>query len=263
MYSTDLEPDPNDLAEVAAQTAAEIAELTRKINENPDSFESYLERGRVRVNLTDDLDEAIADFSMAIQLRPNDPAGYIGRGDVHKRAHNSAAAMADYAIAIQIDPNSAEAYGHRALLRMDLEDYENAILDWSQAIALDPTDSGSFYCRAGCYQRLGRYNEAIPDYNSAVELEPHSDVYRFRAENYRQMGNFAAAIADYIEAINRDDGADVSFPWWYSYEIGAIYAQMGDIENALLYFRQTLDNGRRIDPEKVSEMQQYIAAHGG
>ncbi len=60
-------------------------------------------------------------------------------------------AIADYSRAIEINPNYAEAYKWRALRYSLADDHDRAIADDSRAIELDPNDAKAYNDRAGEY----------------------------------------------------------------------------------------------------------------
>ena len=47
-------------------------------------------------------------------------------------------AIADYSIAIELNPNYAEAYNNRGLAKYNLKKYSEVIADLDKAIELDP-----------------------------------------------------------------------------------------------------------------------------
>ncbi|MFH0791522.1 MAG: tetratricopeptide repeat protein, partial [Candidatus Omnitrophota bacterium] len=60
------------------------------------------------------LDQAIADYSKAIQIEPNLALTYYNLGNAYKELGILDQAIADYSKAIQIEPKLAGAYFNRA-----------------------------------------------------------------------------------------------------------------------------------------------------
>ncbi len=60
---------------------------------------------------------AIADFTKAIELKPNNASTYYNRGLAKAKLEDYKAAIADYTKAIEFDPNDAMAYNYRAIAK--------------------------------------------------------------------------------------------------------------------------------------------------
>ena len=56
-----------------------------------------------------DYDSAIADYTQAIRLNPNDADAYYNRGNVYVKKGDFVKARADFEAALRIDPNDADA----------------------------------------------------------------------------------------------------------------------------------------------------------
>src|SRR5262245_13821293 len=74
---------------------------------------SYIER-RDKFHSQGDLDRAIADYTIAIQVAPNFALAYFNRALVRQEKGDLDASVADYTKALEIDPGSADAFVNRA-----------------------------------------------------------------------------------------------------------------------------------------------------
>jgi tetratricopeptide (TPR) repeat protein len=83
-------------------------------------------------------DKAIADFTQAIRLDPNNVVAYRERGFVYGEKGNNDKAIADLTRAIRMDINYALAYATRGNVYIYTSEYDKAIADLNQAIRLDP-----------------------------------------------------------------------------------------------------------------------------
>jgi Flp pilus assembly protein TadD len=81
-------------------------------------------------------DQAIADFTKAIELKPADPALYDLRGRVKYAKGDNGAALADHDQAIKIDPNYAKAYKNRAMVYFTMEDFDKSVENLRKAESL-------------------------------------------------------------------------------------------------------------------------------
>jgi len=94
-----------------------------------------------RGSLRDDLGrhaEAIADFTAALKLVPNDPATLILRGNALDASGERELAIADYSEAIRINPGDASGYYNRGTVFMDKGDTERAAADFRKALEIEP-----------------------------------------------------------------------------------------------------------------------------
>ena len=107
----------------------EIIKLSHS-NNKPIAFD-YLYRGRAKSGL-----DAIADYSKAIELDPNDSLVYFLRGGEKNLLDDYYAAIADFTKAIEIDPNFAIAYSQRGSAKGGLGDINGACADMKKAIKL-------------------------------------------------------------------------------------------------------------------------------
>jgi len=67
-------------------------------------------------------DKAIATFSEAIWLNPDDPAAFYGRGTVYRNKSNFDKAIADYSEAMRLDPRNASAFSERCFAYRSISD---------------------------------------------------------------------------------------------------------------------------------------------
>ena len=85
-----------------------------------------------------DMDGAIADYTQAIQLRPDFAEAYNSRGSAKQRKGDLDWALIDYARAIELNPGYAPAYNNRGSVERARGELGAAIADFTRAIELDP-----------------------------------------------------------------------------------------------------------------------------
>jgi tetratricopeptide (TPR) repeat protein len=97
---------------------------------------AYIDRfGDVDVSMGN-YDEAIKDYTKAINYKPGDPDGYIGRAYVYQK-------MGAYQLAIE---------------------------DYTKAIKLVPDDSNLYFARGSAFELLGNNDQSVRDYQRAAAL---------------------------------------------------------------------------------------------
>jgi tetratricopeptide (TPR) repeat protein len=98
-------------------------------------------------------------------------------------------ALADFSRAIELDAASVWAITSRGETYQAMERYGEALEDFGRAIELDPGLDWAIASRGETYQAMGRYDEALADLSRAIELDPGDDDYIMkRAEIQRHIG---------------------------------------------------------------------------
>lgn len=149
-----------------------------------------------------DFDGAIADYSKAIELKPNDALGYYNRGIAKNAKKDSDGAIADYDKAIELNPKHAEAYYNRGNAKRDKTNgFDSAVMDFNKAIQLKPSFAEAHNNR-GVARALNRgVDDAVTDFTKAIELKSDlllASTNRSRAKKMKD-GELAPVIDWLIE----------------------------------------------------------------
>jgi tetratricopeptide (TPR) repeat protein len=191
-------------------------------------------------------DQAIFDYSKAIEANPMHVAAYYNRGYVYATGKGLYyRAIEDYDKAIELDPLYAKAYNNRGVAYNRIGQYELAIADYSQALMINPRYAKVYNNRGATYSKLGQYDLAITDYDVAIALNSnYAEAYNNRGVAYKQKGRYAQVEAEYRFAFeigeNRADSSGNAG--------GGDY--VGQYEHAICDF----DTALELDP-------QYAAAY--
>jgi tetratricopeptide (TPR) repeat protein len=120
---------------------------------------------------------------------------YLNRGNVYDLINEYQKAIADYTEAIRLDPQNANAYNNRGLSYKNLEEYDQAIADVNEAIRLNPEDAFSYQIRGVSYGALEEYEKA------SVDLYKAADLYQQQGDRYRRLSKdtFYNWIWEFIE----------------------------------------------------------------
>jgi tetratricopeptide (TPR) repeat protein len=137
---------------------------------------------------------ALAEYTKAIQLDPQDALAFCCRGVAHYRLGDGYKAMADYNKAIEIDPNLAIGYYRRGFLHYVAKDYLSAIADYNKSIELNPDFALAYSNRSYVYRELYGEQEATVD-------------LRFAAKLFKQQGNLKKYHST-MKLINKISGGD-------------------------------------------------------
>jgi tetratricopeptide (TPR) repeat protein len=217
-----------------------IADFTQAIRLDPDNAQSYSERGVVYGD-SGDYDLAIADFSQVIRLKPNNAVGPHNRGIAYTDKGDYDRAIADLSQAVTLDPYYASAFYNRGNAYSGKGDYDRAVADFTQAVTLDPHYAWAFHNRGYAYYNQGGYDQAIADYTRAIALDP-GDALAFynRGNAHSGKDDYDRAVADYTRALTLDPAYAPAFN-----RRGIAYAQQGDYGRAIADFTRALS----LDPD--------------
>jgi serine/threonine protein kinase/Flp pilus assembly protein TadD len=174
------------------------------------------------------LNQALAEYSMAIELEPRNTLLWHSRGSVHYYLREYPHALADFTKALELDLKNTAAWRWRGWVYMQLQQHDKAIADFSKAIALDPKDAAAWNNRGYAYKQLHRYDKAIADLSKAIALDPKSStVWQNRGSAYYDLHQYDKAIADFSKAIELDpnNGAALN-------DRGLTYAELKKWEEA-------------------------------
>ena len=202
-----------------------IADFTQAIKLDPNNAAAYCNRGVVY----DDYDRAIADFNHAIKLDPNYATAYYNRGVAYYNVGDYDGAIAEFNQVIKLDPNNANTYNNRGITYYNKGEYDHAIADYTEAIELDPNFVDAYYNRGITYEKKDDYNRALTDYTQAIKLNPnYTAAYNSRGFVYVGTGAYDRAIADFNQAIKLDP----NYVDAYSNR-GLVYGLIGDYDRAI------------------------------
>jgi tetratricopeptide (TPR) repeat protein len=158
-------------------------------------------------------EKAIGAFSSCIQMDSSNARAFLCRGISYECINNMDAAVADYTKAIALLPEDGKAYYMRGMLLWRLCDemaindleksaelhykpardflskktsqstkspqknierslQEEAIRIFTESIRYDPSNAGTYLNRGMAYERINNMHQAIADYSKAIELAP-------------------------------------------------------------------------------------------
>ncbi len=206
--------------------------------------------------LRQNYDLAIADFSEAIRLKPDDFGAYYYRGLSYDLKGNYDRAIADYNDAIRLKPDYVVAYNNRGLAYHQQGDDDKAIADETEAIRLNPHFLEAYNTRGVFYDHKGSYDKALADYNEAIRLKPDF------VEAYINLASLLAVCPD---ARVRNGEKAVAYATkacelseWktpaYLSTLAAAYAEAGHFDDAVKWQNEYLvSNSSKDDWDKARQ----------
>ncbi len=169
-----------------------IDAVSEKIAKDPNNFYSYFVRA-IHYSLVQDFDNAIRDFSAAIQLK-DDALAYFCRAELRKKQLEVSVAN------IKAEENSSKATS-LAADKMLSGDYEMVLRDYDKAIELYADFAFAHYNKANILIQLKDYNAAIAYYTNAIRINANfAEAYFNRGLTHIYIGETDKGIADLSKA---------------------------------------------------------------
>jgi protein O-mannosyl-transferase len=155
----------------------------------------YTNRGFVYLE-TGKYDEALKNFSKAIDIESDNYSAYLGIGRTKQSLNDTQGALNSLNRALQLK-QACEAYICRADIKLTMGDMVGAGADLDNAKLLEP-DKPDIYINKGMLElKLGHITEAFIEYNKAVELDRKNyQAYLYRAIAKMSIKKFPEAVAD-------------------------------------------------------------------
>ncbi|MDD5585107.1 MAG: tetratricopeptide repeat protein [Candidatus Omnitrophica bacterium] len=119
---------------------------------------------------------------------------YVNRGDINRRKGNLDQAILDYTKAIELAPNYTPGYFFRGFTYADMGQYDQAIADCTKLIELDPKDDNPYAMRAIYHYRIKEYDKAWDDIDKAEELNPGLTANMIILEDLKRASGRAGPI---------------------------------------------------------------------
>ncbi|MDI3320385.1 tetratricopeptide repeat protein [Pinibacter soli] len=179
--------------------------LSEILKHDPDFTDAYMHRGFIYVNNKMDYDNAIKDFTEAINRDDKNSSAYRGRGWAYTDRGDYDLAIKDLDTSINLMEASANMsnidksvfYNTRGYYFLQTSRYPEAIVDLEKAIQLDPTYEYPYKHLAEVYYAQGKYEQALEAANKAIEFDrSYVSAYKIRSKIHMAMVHADLAAAD-------------------------------------------------------------------
>ncbi|MBO9198899.1 MULTISPECIES: tetratricopeptide repeat protein [Niastella] len=168
---------------------------------SPRSGMEYFMRASME-NIQSKPDEALADFTKAIEMNPRFVRAYAMRAGLYFDKNQMDLALTDLSKATDINAQYGYPYFLRGWIYHNQQQYDQAIAEYTKNIKYDLRVSDSYFNRAVIYRIQKKTDLAIADYNKVLEFTPKdADVYGNRGNIYYDQQKYDLAMADYNKAI--------------------------------------------------------------
>jgi tetratricopeptide (TPR) repeat protein len=157
------------IAEKKWNLAADYLGAAIKIE--PDNFQLYLERGVIYMNQLQNYKAAIADFTKALELKPQEITALYNRGSAYVQLQDFKKAVKDLDAFIAQKSDMPEAYLNRGIALLNTKKTDEAIEDFNRGMQLNPRYPNLYRARAIAYKIKGNATMAQADELRAAQLE--------------------------------------------------------------------------------------------
>ncbi len=198
--------------------------------------------------------EAIREFNKGLA------DGYHNRGEAYQIAGRWNEAMADYSKAAILNPNDSRPFYGRAQYYAVQGRFVDALEELNRAIAInDSSSKGYVPMRAWIYGMTGELDFALKDYNrilANIPVQQKKPIYLAqRGFVYYYKGDFEKALADFNAALSLNPGVTFAY-----FGRSLTYAMLGQQEKAkadLERVRQINDGLARHYWQRSKDLRHY------
>lgn len=148
-----------------------LNDLNKSIELNDKDEHAFELRGRVYIHY-EKYDDAIADFTRAIEISPNYFDVYVNRALAYIKGFELyKLAIEDYNHALKLSPDNGMIYMNRGSAYGEgLKDFDNSLKDFKKALEINPNDGESHLGLGLTYLQIGKYKEACLSWKRALDL---------------------------------------------------------------------------------------------
>ncbi len=194
---------------------------------------------------------AVADYSAALSLEPDDAQALVGRSVAWAMAGELPRAVEDATRAIALAPASVDAHNVRGVALRQLRDYPGAIAEFDATLGIDSKHVPARVNRAELRRATGDDQGAIADYSAALRLRPQLwEAYAGRGGAWRRLGNSEAALADLNVSLELNPRSAQTLQ-----DRGLAHFFLGHFPPAALDFTRA----NRVEPDAYRVIWSYIS----
>ena len=134
------------------------------------------------------LDNAVKEYHLALQLRPDEPELHGALGELYLDNHSDEDAQTELQKALTLDPSRTHALYLLGRLYVQNRDNEKAVPYLERALRLQPDLAEASELLGTAYVRLGRFADAIPKLEKAAPRDHYGNVHYQLYVAYRKLG---------------------------------------------------------------------------
>jgi len=149
-------------------------------------------------------DDAIVQFTSAINIEPSNSDYYIARGKAYEKLSKDSLARADFEKAIVFTPKDVEAIIILGAVCNKMGSYEEALKLLNRASGIDKRNSKVYPEKVITLIGLKMYDQAIKVSDTAIIIKDTPLDYYYRGLIYKELSNDIYAKKEFEKAISKD-----------------------------------------------------------
>lgn len=191
----------NRMDEAIADYTTVLQMIAAAKESSPEKKAGVLQQRATAYKVNGDLENAIKDYTAAIELTPSFIPAILGRGYVYFQQGDHEKAIADFGKVIELNPKASVALNNRGYNLLQVGKFAEALKDFDAAIAIAPEYALAFQNKAWLLATCSDSNlrnpkEAIAAATKACELNQYNDLADMAA-----LAAAHAAAKDFATAI--------------------------------------------------------------
>jgi tetratricopeptide (TPR) repeat protein len=221
----------------AGQYYAAIADFSREIDLKPDAPAGYFGRGYTLCACLGQPQQALPDLREATRLAPGAADAWNTLGIAGAMTGSCDSSLVCFNRAIQLKADFAEAYVNRGYAWMNcFKQFDRAQEDFSKALELDPHFQRAWLLRGIAGSMSNNHATSVTDLSRAIELDSRSaEAYYYRGLEYCSLGQTDRALNDLSNAIAINRGYEDAYK-----QRGKVFALQGEYSKAISDFNAAM-----------------------
>ncbi len=228
---------------LAGQLQDAIAQYQAALQLKPDYAEAYNNLGLVLIE-QGRVQEGVKHLEDALRIWPDCPQAHFNLGNaILLLAGKPEDAIAQYKEALRLSPDDAETHNNLGNALQRAGKPEDAIAQYEEALRLQPDYPKAHNNLGNVFLQTGQIQEAIHHYEQAIRIQPdYFEAYGNLGNALLQAGKPEDAIAQYEKSLQiSPDYAKAH------YNLGNALVEAGRLNEAIGHYEQVL----RIAPDSV------------
>ncbi|MCB1084336.1 MAG: tetratricopeptide repeat protein, partial [Simkania sp.] len=188
-----------------------LEDFTKAIELKPDLFNAYIGRSIILSDF-EKYEGALSDIHQAIQLNPKDVSCYYQRAYIYSKQKEHAKAFQDLDFVLEQDPEFIHAYHLKASIKIKEEKWAEAEVLLNKALEQSPNFLKNYLMIANLNRFRKRFQEILIIASKGIQFFPQEPrLYFFRAFSKAELGDLEGALADIEQSITLDPNYGEAF----------------------------------------------------
>lgn len=149
-------------------------------------------------------EDAIAQFTSAIEIEPSNPDYYYARGQAYENLSKYAEAKTDYEKVIVFAPKNTEALINLGVVNNKTNNFEEALKLLNHASTLDKRNVRLYREKVITLIGLEKYDQALKASDTAIIIKDTPLDFYYRGVIYRKLNNDVLAQKEFQKSISED-----------------------------------------------------------